>query len=155
MLQTSLLALVFWVSFLLCTRGTCEVGSITSHCSGNEHTILPGRHRWTHGFAIVDFHQSDHCLLKLNRQHKFIFLEQMSNGGYRGFVWCKVRSCYRAFKLKTLNYCQKKALEKQVNGKDVFCNSTNWIWIINHFPVCTNGCWQVMCKRWLSSPFLL
>ena len=52
-----------------------EIGSITSCCLGNETTLLPRRKdSWTHEFAIVNYHQSDRCLLKSSRQQKFIFL---------------------------------------------------------------------------------
>ena len=52
-----------------------EIDSITSCCLGNETTLLPRQtDSWTHEFAIVNYHQSDCCLLKSSRQHKFIFL---------------------------------------------------------------------------------
>ena len=52
-----------------------EIGSIISCCLGNETTLLPRRtDSWTHEFAIVNYHQSDCCLLKSSRQHKSIFL---------------------------------------------------------------------------------
>ena len=33
---------------------------------------------WTRAFAIVDFHQSDRCLLKSSGQQTLIFLERIS-----------------------------------------------------------------------------
>ena len=68
-----------------------QVGSITSCCSANEPPLLPRTDGWTHEFAIVNYHQSDRCLLKSSRQHKFIFLEQISNGRCKGVVWCAVQ----------------------------------------------------------------
>ena len=38
------------------------IGSITSRCSGNEPALLPRTDRWTHGLAIVNYHQSDRNL---------------------------------------------------------------------------------------------
>ena len=35
------------------------LGSITSRCSGNEPALLPRTVCWTHGLAIVNYHQSD------------------------------------------------------------------------------------------------
>ena len=68
-----------------------QVDSITSCCSANEPALLPQTDSWTHEFAIVNYHQADRCLLKSSRQHKFIFLEQISNGGCKGVIWCGVQ----------------------------------------------------------------
>ena len=69
------------------SNGSFYLGSITSCCSGNEPTLtLPRTDGWTHGLAIVNYHQSDRCLHKSSRQHRFIFLEQISNGGCKGVV---------------------------------------------------------------------
>ena len=58
---------------------------ITSCCLGDEPMLLPRTDSWTHEFAIVNYYQSDRCLLK-SRQHKFIFQEQISNDGCKGVV---------------------------------------------------------------------
>ena len=74
-----------------------RVGSITSRCSGNEPTLLPWTDSGTHGFAIVNYHQSHSYLLKSSRQLKLIFLQHISNSGCKFAVWCGVLSCLRAF----------------------------------------------------------
>ena len=68
---------------------------------------------------------TNHDLFKLSRRHKFIFLEQISNGGCRCVVWCDGNHVLECFKIKNLKY--REALEKLVNDKDVLL-----IWIMNH-----------------------
>ena len=63
-----------------------RVGSTTSRCSGKEPALLPRTDGWKHEFAIINYHQSDRCLLKSSRQQKIIVLEQISNGGCKGVV---------------------------------------------------------------------
>ena len=38
------------------------IGSITSHCSGNEPALLPQRHGWTRDDSLVSLNQSDNRL---------------------------------------------------------------------------------------------
>ena len=79
-----------------CTSYT-RVSSITSRCSGNEPTLLPWTDSGMHGFAIVNYHQSDSYLLKSSRQLKLIFLQHILNGGCKFLVWCGALPCLRAF----------------------------------------------------------
>ena len=125
-------------------------GSITSWCSGNEPVLLLQTGLWTRGFAVVGFHKSDYCPFKLSRQHKFIFLEQIPNGGCGRVVWCDSNHVLECFKIKNLKY--REALEKLVNGRDVLL-----IWIMNHFPVCSDGCWPIANVKEMIflCPFLL
>ena len=73
---------------------------------------------------------TNHDLFKLSRRYKFIFLEQISNGGCGCVVLGGGNHVLECFKIKNLKY--REALERLVNGKDVLL-----IWIMNHFPVCT------------------
>ena len=88
----------YFIQLLLCFKveglvleSVFRLGSITSRCLGNKPTLLPQTDSCTE-FAIVNYHQSDHCLLKSSRQHKSIFLEQISNSRCRGVVWCIMQS---------------------------------------------------------------
>ena len=62
---------------------------------------------WTRGFAIVDFHQSDRCLLISRRHRKVIFLRQVSNGRCEGVARCGVRSSFEWYVLN-INMFEKK-----------------------------------------------
>ena len=99
-----------------------SLGSKTSHCSGNEPVLLHWTDGSTHELSIVNYHPSDHWLLKSSRQHKLNSLEQTSNGGCKGVVWCGVRSCFTAFYTKNSETFTKKTvgLEKLANDKYVF-----------------------------------
>ena len=79
-----------------CTPYT-RVGSITSRCSQNEPTLLPWTDSGTHGFATVNYHQSNSYLLKSSRHQIFIFVQHISNEGCKFVVWCGARSRLRAF----------------------------------------------------------
>ena len=79
-----------------CTPYT-RVGSITSRCSQNEPTLLPWTDSGTHGFATVNYYQSNSYLLKSSRHHIFIFLQHILNEGCQFVVWCGARSRLRAF----------------------------------------------------------
>ena len=107
---------------VLCSssRAYLVLGSITSRCSGNEPTLTPRKDGWTRGFAIVDFHQSGGRLLKSSR-HKLFFPEQIFTMAESKVLFDM--ACDRVlkrFKLENLKDLQRKALEKLVNGEDVF-----------------------------------
>ena len=132
------------------------LSSITSHRSGNEPALLHRKDGWTHELSIVNYHQSDHCLLKSNRQHKLNSLEQTSNGGCKGVVWCGVQSCFTAFYTKNSETFTKKTvgLEKLANDKYRYVFEIQpTISGVDHyyFPVCNDRCWQLTWKRWLSN----
>ena len=99
-----------------------SLGSKTSHCSGNEPALLHWTDGLTHELSIVNYHPSDHWLLKSSRQHKLNSLEQTSHGGCKGVVWCGVQSCFTAFYTKNSETFTKKTvgLEKLANDKYVF-----------------------------------
>ena len=99
-----------------------SLGSKTSHCSGNEPALLYWTDGLTHELSIVNYHPSDHWLLKSSRQHKLNSLEQTSHGGCKGVVWCGVQSCFTAFYTKNSETFTKKTvgLEKLANDKYVF-----------------------------------
>ena len=99
----------YFIQLLLCFKveglvleSIFRLGSITSHCLGNKPTLLPQTDSCTE-FAIVNYHQSDRCLLKSSRQHKSIFLEQISNSRCRGVVWCIMQSWLCKINVNTLN----------------------------------------------------
>ena len=108
----------FYLVFYHCFKAT-SLGSITSHSSGNEPALLHWTDCWTHELSIVNYHQSDHCLLKSSRQNKFNCLKQTSNGGCKGVVWCGVQSCFTAFYTKNSETFTKESisLEKLANYK--------------------------------------
>ena len=98
------------------------LGSITSRCSGSEPAFLHRTDGWTHESSIINYCQSDRCLLKSSRQHKLNSLGQTSNGGCKGGVYCGVWSCFRAFyALKPETFTKKSVgLEKLANNNYLF-----------------------------------
>ena len=60
--------------------------------------------------------------------------------------------------IKTWNIYNEKSYSSREAAEwwGCFCYSkTDNNWIIINFSVCTNGCWQPLWKRWLSSPFFV
>ena len=108
-------------------------------CSGSKPAFFPRKDGWTHGLAIVDFHQSDHCLLKSSRQ-KFISWSRFQTAKAKVLFDVACDRVLERFNLKSMKYRQRKAFEKLVNGKDVFVIQETGTGSINYFPVCSDCC---------------
>ena len=60
--------------------------------------------------------------------------------------------------IKTWNIYNEKSYSSREAAEWWGCfrySKTDNNWIIINFSVCTNGCWQLLWKRWLSSPFFV
>ena len=75
---------------------------------------LPRTDGWTHEFAIVNYHQSDRCLHKSSRQHRYTFSwSRFQTADAKVLFDVVCGHVLEHFKPKNPKYLQRKVLAKR------------------------------------------